>query len=266
MTARRSILVPAAGLRIGRVVAADTVREALRGRLPWLLVALLLGGLAVSGFIGALALTDTRATQAALLAPLLRCAAAAIVAVFTVASISREAHDKQAEMLLALPAGRAAWLLGRLAGFAVLAVLVALPAGLLAAWHAAPAQAALWTLGVLGELWIVAAFATFCALGLATGAGHAAPALCATLGFYLLARVAGILQALAQDAASPRLVALAADGIAVLLPRLDTFARTEWLLYGTGGVADAATLLGQAVIYVVLLAAASLVDLQRREY
>lgn len=256
------------GLRIGRVVAADTVREALRGRLPWLLGALMLGGLALSGFIGALALTDTRATQAALLAALLRCAGAGVVAVFTVASIAREAHDKQAEMLLALPAGRGAWLLGRLAGFAVLAALVALPAGLLAMWHAAPAQAALWTLGVLGELWIVAAFATFCALGLATGAGHAAAALCATLAFYLLARVASILQALARDAAEtgPRLVALAADGIAFLLPRLDTFARTEWLLYGTGSAADATALLGQTVIYVALLAAASLVDLQRREY
>ncbi|AXA91056.1 ABC transporter permease [Massilia sp. YMA4] len=250
----------AAAWRIGRAVAADTVREALRGRLPWLLAALLLGGAGLSGFIGALALTDTRATQAALLAALLRCAGAATVAVFTVASVVRERHDKQAEMLLALPAGRAAWLLGRLAGFALLAGLVALPAALLALGHAAPAQAALWALGVLCELWIVAAFALFCALGL----GHAAPALCATLGFYLLARVAGILQALAHDATS--LARAAADGIAFLLPRLDTFARAEWLLYDTGGAADAAAMLGQTAIYLALLAAASLVDLQRREF
>lgn len=262
MTARRPGWPVAAALRIGRVVAADTVREALRGRLPWLLAGLVLAGLGLSGFVGALALTDTRATQAALLAALVRCACAGIVAVFTVASVTREAHDKQAEMLLALPAGRGAWLLGRLAGFALLAGLVALPAALLAAWHAAPGQAALWTLGVLGELWIVAAFATFCALGL----HHAAPALCATLGFYLLARVAGILQALAHDAAGARIVAPVADAIAFLLPRLDTFARAEWLLYGTGNATDAAALLGQTAIYVALLAAASLVDLQRREY
>ncbi|AVR96673.1 hypothetical protein [Pseudoduganella armeniaca] len=252
-----------AALRIGRVVAADTLREALRGRLPWLLLVLLLAGAGLSGFIGALALTDTRATQAALLAALLRCAGAGIVAVFTVASVVREAHDKQAEMLLALPAGRAVWLLGRLAGFALLAVLVALPAAVLVGWHAAPAQAALWSLGLLCELWIVAAFAVFCALGL----GHAAPALCATLGFYLLARVAGILRALAHDAeSSSRLVAPAADAVAFLLPRLDTFARAEWLLYDTGRGADAAAMLGQTAIYLALLTAASLVDLQRREF
>lgn len=249
-----------AALRIGRAVAVDTLREALRGRLPWLLLAVLLAGAGLSGFIGALALTDTRATQAALLAATLRCAAAAIVAVFTVASVVREAHDKQAEMLLALPAGRAAWLLGRLAGFALLAALAALPAAVLVAWHAAPAQAALWTLGLLCELWLVAAFAVFCALGL----GHLAPALCATLAFYVLARVAGILQALAHDAAG--VVALAADAVAFLLPRLDTFARADWLLYDSGRGADAAAMLGQTTIYLALLAAASLVDLQRREF
>lgn len=250
----------AAAWRIGRVVAADTVREAVRGRLPWLLALSLLGGAALSGFIGALALTDTRATQAALLAALLRGAGALTVAVFTVASVVREAADKQAEMLLALPAGRAAWLLGRLAGFALLAVLVALPAAVLVAWHAAPLQAALWTLGLLCELWIIAAFAAFCALGL----GNAAPALCATLAFYLLARVAGILQALAHEATG--LVAAAADAIAFLLPRLDTFARAEWLLYDSGRAADAAATLGQTAVYLALLAAASLVDLQRRDF
>lgn len=254
--------------RVGRAVAADTVREALRGRLPWLLLVLALGGAVLAGFIGALALTDTRATQAALLAALLRVAGAVIVAVFTVASIVREAHDKQAEMLLALPAGRAGWLLGRLAGFALLAVLVALPAGLLAAWFAAPAQAALWTLGLLCELWIVATFAAFCALGLTPESGQAAAPLCATLAFYVLARVAGILQALAHDAGASgqRLVSLGADAVAFLLPRLDTFARAEWLLYGSGGAADAAAMLGQTAVYLALLAAASLVDLQRREF
>lgn len=256
------------GLRIGVTVALDTLREALRGRFAWLLVALAAGGFALSAFLGALALTETRETQAALLAALLRLACAAIVAVFVVASIVREAHDKQAEMLLALPAGRGAWLLGRLGGFALLAVLAALPAGLLAAILAPPVQALLWTTGLLCELWIVAAFAAFCALGL----GHAAPALCATGGFYLLARSAAVLQWLAQDAtqrapdAGQRFIATAADGVAFLLPRLDAFARTEWLLYGTGTATDVGGVLAQTAIFLALLAAACLVDLHRRRF
>ncbi|GGZ06504.1 ABC transporter permease [Pseudoduganella plicata] len=256
------------GLRIGAMVAVDTLREALRGRLAWLLVTLAAGGFALSAFLGALALTETRETQAALLAALLRFACAAIVAVYVVASIVREAHDKQAEMLLALPAGRGAWLLGRLAGFALLAMLAALPAGLLTCALAAPAQAVLWTTGLLCELWIVAVFAAFCALGL----GHAAPALCATGGFYLLARSAAVLQWLAHDAtqrtpdAGQRFIGAAADMIAFLLPGLDGFARAEWLLYGTGTAADLGAVLAQTAIFLTLLTAACLVDLHRRRF
>jgi hypothetical protein len=261
-------MTPSPGLRIGVAVALDTLREALRGRLVWLLVALAAGGFALSAFLGALTLTETRETQAALLAALLRLACAAVVAVFVVASIVREAHDKQAEMLLALPAGRGAWLLGRLAGFALLAVLAALPAALLACALAAPAQAMLWSAGLVCELWIVAVFAAFCALGL----GHAAPALCATGGFYVLARSAAVLQWLAHDAtqrapdAGQRFIAAAADGVAFLLPRLDAFARAEWLLYGTGTVADLGAALAQTAIFVTLLTAACLVDLHRRRF
>ena len=256
------------GVRVARAIAFDTVREAWRGRLLWLLAALAAGGFALSAFLGALALTETRQTQAALLAALLRLACAGIVAVFVVASIVREAHDKQAEMLLALPVGRGAWLLGRLAGFALLAVLVALPAGLLAATLADLAQAALWTAGLLCELWIVATFAAFCALGM----GHAAPALCATAGFYVLARGAAVLQWLAHDAgrhapdAGQRFMAAGADAIAFVLPRLDAFARAEWLLYGTGTAAQLAGVLAQTAIYLALLAAACLVDLHRRPF
>jgi hypothetical protein len=255
-------------VRIGATVAVDTVREAVRGRFAWLLVALAGGGFALSAFLGALALTETRETQAALLAALLRLACAAIVAVFVVASIVREAHDKQAEMLLALPAGRGAWLLGRLAGFALLAMLAALPAGLLAAVLAPPAQAMLWTTGLVCELWIVAVFAAFCALGL----GHAAPALCTTAGFYLLARSAAVLQWLAHDTtqrapdAGQRFIAAAADVVAFLLPGLDGFARAAWLLYGTGTVADLGAVLAQSAISVTLLTAACLVDLHRRRF
>lgn len=261
-------MTPSPALRIGATVALDTLREALRGRFVWLLVALAAGGFALSAFLGALALTETRETQAALLAALLRLACAAIVAVFVVASIVREAHDKQAEMLLALPAGRGAWLLGRLGGFALLAGLAALPAGLLAAALAPPAQALLWTTGLLCELWLVAAFAAFCALGL----GHAAPALCATGGFYVLARSAAVLQWLAHDAtqrapdAGQRFIAAAADGVAFLLPRLDAFARAEWLLYGTGTATDVGGVLAQTAIFLTLLTAACLVDLHRRPF
>jgi len=246
-------------------IAASTLKEALRSRLLWLLAALGLGAVALAGFLQAAVPAEGHATGTALLAAVLRLAGAGVVAIFTVTSIVREAGDKQVELLIALPLPRAAWLLGRLAGCALLALLPAGMAGMLVACVAPPAQAALWTVSLLGELWIVAAFAVFCTLTLQ----HALPSLCATFGFYLLARSLTALQqaghGAAQDAGQ-RAIAAGTDLLAFVLPRLDAFARSEWLLYATGGAADLGRVAVQTAVTVTLLAAAALFDLYRKEF
>ena len=248
-----------------RTIAAGTLKEALRSRLLWLLAALALGAVGLAGFLQAALPAEGRATNTVLLAALLRLAAAGIVDIFAVTAIVREYADKQVEMLLALPYPRAAWLLGRLAGCGLLALLPAAVAGILVATAAAPAQAALWAAALLGELWIVAAFAVFCTLTLQ----HALPSLCATAGFYLLGRSVTALQLAGHGAAADagqRVIGAGTDALAFVLPRLDAFARSEWLLYGTGTVADLGFVAVQSAIYVALLAGAALFDLYRKEF
>ncbi|WP_338761203.1 ABC transporter permease [Massilia sp. METH4] len=248
-----------------RAIAAATLKEALRGRLLWLLAALALGAVALAGFLQEVVPAEGRATGIALLAALLRLAAAGVVGIFAVTAIVREYGDRQVELAMALPWPRAAWLLGRLAGCALLALLPAGLAGALLALAAPPAQVALWTFALLGELWIVAAFGVFCTLSLQ----HALPSLSATAGFYLLARSVTALQqaghGAAQDAGQ-RVIAAGTDLLAFVLPRLDAFARTEWLLYGTGSARDAAFVAGQSAIYLALLGGAALFDLYRKEF
>jgi hypothetical protein len=55
------------------------------------------------------------------------------------------------------------------------------------------------------------------------------------------------------------------DFLALLLPRLDLFSRSEWLTSTgpTGG--ELAIVFGQALLYTILLGAATLIDLYRRE-
>jgi hypothetical protein len=138
-------------------------------------------------------------------------------------------------------------------------------AGALLACTAPVSQAMLWTASLLGELWIVAAFALFCTLALQ----YALPSLCATFGFYVLARGMASLQlanhGAAQDAGQ-RAMAAGIDALAFVLPRLDAFARSEWLLYGTGTAADLGFVAAQSAIYVALLAGAALFDLTRKEF
>jgi len=95
------------------------------------------------------------------------------------------------------------------------------------------------------------------------------PALAASSGFYVLARSVGGLQLLAHSPGSgpswPRqAMASAIDGLAMLLPRLDNFTRTEWLLYATGDWHALGMVAAQTLIYVALLTACALCDFYRR--
>jgi hypothetical protein len=252
-------------MRAIATIARYTLLEALRNRLLWVLAALALGAAGVSGFLHELALTESRELQAALLAATLRLASVFLIASFVVTSLVREAQDKGQELLLAMALPRAAYPLGKLAGFCALAVLPATLFGALALTLAPPAQAALWAMSLLCELWIVAAFGLLCALTMA----HAVPALAATLSFYLLARAIASLQLLGAHPMRPQELSqrgfqAGVDAIAALLPRLDQFTQTDWLVYHSGGWTSLAAIVWQAAIYVALLCAAALFDFYRK--
>jgi len=247
-------------------IARYTLLEALRNRLLWLLLVVALGAVGISGFLNELALTESRQLQAALLGALLRVAAVFLIATFVITSMVREANDKGLELLMALPLPRAVYLLGKLAGFAALAVLPAVLFGTLALFFAPPSQAALWAVSLLCECWIVAAFSLLCMLTLS----QVLPALAAAFAFYLLARAIGTLQLLGHGAsaahsAGQQALGTAIDALALLLPHLDRFTRSDWLVYHDGSAADLLAIAAQTVIYVALMAAAGLFDLYRKQ-
>jgi hypothetical protein len=246
-------------------IARYTVLEAVRSRLMWLALVVAICGVALSGFLSAVALTETRETQLALVAAALRLAAVAMLSTYVVTGLARETADKGTEMLLALPVPRTAWLAGKLAGYAAAAMLPAALFGAVIAFLAAPAQAVLWTLSLLCELWLIAAFAVFCTITLT----RPVPALAMVAGFYLLSRSLGTLELLGHapaGGAARQSVGAAIDAIALLLPRLDQFTPTAWLLYDSGTLSALALIAAQTAIYLVLLAAASAFDLHRRDF
>lgn len=252
-------------LRPALTIARYTVLEARHNRLGPLLLLVALAGIGFSGFLNELALTESRQLQAALLAATLRLAAVFLVATFVVTSMLREAQDKGLELLLALALPRAAYLLGKLAGYGALTLAPALLFGALGLFFAPPAQAALWGASLLCELWIVAAFSLLCALSFS----QLPAALAASAGFYLLARAIGGLQLIGHSrfgAHSPaqRAIGGGLDLIAAVLPRLDSFTRTEWLMYHTGNAAALLDIGLQTTLYVGLLTAAALFDLYRK--
>src|SRR5262245_7997442 len=247
------------------VLARTVLLEACRGGLPWLAASALVLGLGLAAFLSQVALTESVALQAAVLAAVLRACAVFLVAAQVTASTMREFQDKGLELMLSLPLSRTTHYLGRLAGFvacgAALAVLFALP---LAAW-ASPAAVALWALSLAVECALVAAAALFFAMTLQ----QSVPAIAATAGLYLLARSIGAIQAIASgspgdSSLAARLAQYAVDAVALLLPRIDAMTRTAWLLYEAPSAATYAAALGSALLYTALLAAAGLFDFHRK--
>lgn len=242
-------------------IAGLTLLEARRSGLAWVLAAAALAALGAALFAGTLALTEVREMRAAIGAPVLRLAAVFMVAGFVATSIAREKEDGVRDVLLALPITRTRFAWARLAGFCAVAWIVAALCGVVALVLAPAGGVAAWSFTLACELSIVAAFALFAA----TGLRNTVAALGATLGFYLLARIAAGLQLLGRDRARSQVEAFAADAVAAVLPHLDGFARTEWLVYGSASAAAAGYALLQACIYVLLLAAACALDLERGE-
>ncbi len=252
-------------MRSAVVIARYTLLEAWRSGLPWIALAVLLAALGLAMFLAQVALAETTRVQAAIAAALLRAAAALLVAAHVVAAITREINDKGLEFTLAQPLSRPAFYLGKLAGYGVaglaLAIVFSLP---MLAWSG-PAAVAAWGLSLALELLLVATAALFFAMALA----QPAAAIAASAGLYLLARAMGAIQAIAggpqsEGSALAAAAHWAVDGVALLLPRLDLATQSAWLLYGAPGGAELGRVLGTLLVYVALLAAAGLFDLSRR--
>lgn len=246
-------------------LARSILLEARRGGLPWLAGASLVLALGLAAFVSQVALTESLALQAAVVAALLRACAVFLIASQVTSSTLREIQDKGLELMLSLPLSRTTQYLGRLAGFvacgAALAAAFAVP---LLVW-ASPAAVALWGASLACETALVAAAALFFAMTL----GQFVPAIAATVGLYLLARSIGAIQAiaagpLAEASVSSRIAQYSVDAVALLLPRLESLASTSWLLYGLPATKDYALAVTGALLYAGLLAAAGLFDFHRR--
>lgn len=247
------------------ILARSILLEARRGGLPWLAGASLVLALGLAAFVSQVALTESLALQAAVVAALLRACAVFLIASQVTSSTLREIQDKGVELMLSLPLSRTTQYLGRLAGFVAcgtaLAVAFAVP---LLVW-ASPAAVGLWGASLACETALVAAAALFFAMTL----GQFVPAIAATAGLYLLARSIGAIQAiaggpLAEASLSSRIAQHSVDAVALLLPRLESLTRTSWLLYELPAAKDYALAVGGALLYAGLLAAAGLFDFHRR--
>ena len=244
-------------------IARFTLLEAARSRLAWLVLGTICVFSAASFLVRELAITDSLRLQTAFLATSLRAASFFLIAAFIIGTLQREFNDKGPALLLSLNLPRGHYVLGKALGLAGVASLIslgcALPLALLApgsAWLA-------WAASLLLEAWIIAAVSVFCGISLR----GVAAGLALTLGFYLLAKSLTTLQLISHTSldtasASHRYMTQMLDTLALLLPRLDEFAQTRWLVDGM--TSALVPLVLQALIFSALVTAAAMFDMYRK--
>ena len=249
-------------------IARYVIIEAVRNRLFGLMFIGLIGIFGLGEFVGGLALTETAEVQGSLVAFVMRLGAVFIISLFVITGVVREFNEKSIEMLLALPVPRYVYYAGKLCGYLILSAVIACIAGLPLFLYAGVGQVLLWSFSLFCELSIMTALCLFFLFTL----GQATAALSAVAGFYLLARSMGSMQLISHspimetNTQAQEIIRTLLDLSAGLLPDLDVFTQTGWLVYGSGGVQDLGAIGVQTLIYVGLLSAAALFDLYRRNF
>src|SRR5262245_13034562 len=249
-------------------IARYTLLEALRTRLPVLVLATLLALLAASVFLESIAVTEGARFQTGFYAAGVRLASVFITALVVLVSVTREFNDKGLDVLLALDLPRSHYVLGKLAGFLGIAALIAVAAAVPLAWSAAPQAVLQWAISLAVELALVAALALFCVITFS----QLTPAASFVLAFYLLARSITAIRLMGAnplsgaDTLSHQVIQIVVETLALVTPALDAWTRTAWLVDAPAPWSAVLLLASLSALYVVLLAAATMFDFYRKNF
>jgi len=250
------------------VISHYTLLEARRTRLLLPLFAVLAAVLAIAFFVSELAVTESLRMQTTFYAAGARIAAVFIIAVHVIRSVTREFDDKGLDTLLALDLPRSHYILGKLGGFLVTGAVIGIVACLPLAWMAPPVATLQWGVALALELAVVSTFSLFCVIAF----GQFVPAAAVVLAFYGLARSLTAIRLMSAhpltgaDTLSHEIGRWMIEGLALLMPALDQWPQSAWLIDAPVSWHVMLMRLLEAVLYVVLLAGAAMVDFHRRNF
>lgn len=246
-------------------IARFTLLEALRTRLFGLAAAAVLALFGLAEFLGELSITESRQVRAAVSASLLRVCSVSITCLFVVGSGLREFNGKGLEIILSLPMPRHRYLAGKLLGFALVSLLIAVMAGMPLFLYAPAVRVACWVVSLFCEQVLVAALSFTCLL--AFSGLH--QSFLAVMAFYLLSRSMETIRLLAADpvlssgAVIRDFMDCLVTALGLLLPDLHAFTRSDWLVHGIDPT-EIRVVLTQTLLYLAVLLSAGLFDLYRK--
>ena len=249
-------------------IAKYTCIEAIRNRFFLLLLIGILIIFGIGEFVGAIAITETRQIQAGILAFVLRFTAVLIISLLVIGSLVREFNDNAVTMIISLPVPRYIYYFGKFTGFSMLALIISVLMSMPLWIFSSADQVGLWTVSLLCELLILISVSMLFILTLE----NILVAFSAVTAFYLLARSINTILLIGQSpilestALSQKFMNILVIVIAYVLPDLDKFTQTDWLVYAHGTIQSLYIVGLQTSIYLVFLSAAALFDLYRKNF
>lgn len=183
----------------------------------------------------------------------------------------RSAFDaKEIDVLLSRPISRTSLLLSYWLGFIAVATLLVLPtiAMLYVVGILNTTGYILWSLSLILESWLVVSIALFAAFTIKSGVGT----VLASLAIYTISRMMGFFVATTKTGMlfETEEVNFGAKwimtAISTIVPRLDFFAKSQWLIYGAKSYEDLWLFLMQAAVFTPLLLAATIIDFKRKQF
>jgi ABC-type transport system involved in multi-copper enzyme maturation permease subunit len=242
---------------------------ALRDRLFAVLLLLLVMAIGIASGLAKTSMIEQHEMTLSFSAAVARLLLAVGIIVFVCFHIRQAFDSKEIDVMLSRPISRARLVIGYWMGFSVVtAALVLVNLAVLALLQPVSMPGFLaWGGSLLLEMWIVVAIALFTSVTLRS----AVSSVMASLVFYVAGRMMGFFLATVQARfvfETPWLNALTkyiVEGAAVIVPRLDMYGKSGWLIYGSAS-ADWQLFLAQSVTFVPLLLAVTVVDFNRRQF
>ena len=249
-------------------LSVSALYEAYSGKMMVAVMAVLGTGFTLALFLGEVAITETAQMQQALLAGFLRIGLVFVLAVFVVNGCVRDIQDRSMLLVLSLPVSRSTVFFGRFCAYILVALMIVIAACALLAVFAPLAHILPWGLTLWLESVLVIAFGLVCAFSFT----QVPLAITAVAGFYLLSRSMSAILLIAHhpivysNSLGQTVLVHLADGLALLLPSLDQFARAELIVQGAGPDFQLPSLLFQGLVYCTLLISIALFDLYRKNF
>jgi ABC-type transport system involved in multi-copper enzyme maturation permease subunit len=247
------------------VIAKYSIWEAIRDKFLIFIFAGMAGFFLVSLFIGELAITEGAITQAAILGSALRLFSVFTIGLFVITSMIREFNDKGFELILSHPVPRFSYYFGKFAGFSFVALIVAFICICCLCFYVPFSAALIWSLSLFCELLIIISLSLLCVFSF----NSITISFSIVMAFYLLSRSIEAIQLISDSpivaigSMSHKFMNGLLDVIAYLIPDLNKFTQTDWLIYGSEY--NFSMVVAQTLIYVILLSCVSLFDLYRKE-